>query len=247
MRVSLKEWTKSGEPWVWLNAGAVAICLIMVVGLLSLIAVRGLGHFWPANIHQADYTENGNTLRMAGELVEIENVPAAQLRESGVNVPEGLEFMQRDLMKIGNRDVGGSDFIWVLDDFMLNRSTPEMMFAAERREWGNFYGYLRSLKENGQVVASHDGYEKNAEYMNVWNKFQASIDRALDLHHQIEEIEKDDIGAINYELERLRLKERSLQLKEVTDQSRYAEIDQRRKELDVEYQSLQQVLLDLYT
>ncbi|MCO4758030.1 MAG: phosphate ABC transporter permease PstA, partial [Oceanospirillaceae bacterium] len=112
---------------------------------------------------------------------------------------------------------------------------------------GNFYGYLRSLKENGQVVASHDGYEKNAEYMNVLNKFQASIDRALDLHHQIEEIEKDDIGAINYELERLRLKERSLQLKEVTDQSRYAEIDQRRKELDVEYQSLQQVLLDLYT
>ncbi|MGB1240026.1 MAG: phosphate ABC transporter, permease protein PstA, partial [Pseudomonadales bacterium] len=32
-----------------------------------------------------------------------------------------------------------------------------------------------------------------------------------------------------------------------TDQSRYAEIDQRRKELDAEYQSLQQVLLDLYT
>lgn len=247
MKVSLKEWTKSGEPWVWLNAGAVAICMIMVVGLLSLIAVRGLGHFWPANVYQADLVENGNSLRLAGELVDSEDVPADQLRDSGVAVPEGVEFMQRDLLKIGNRDVGGSDFIWVLDDFLENRSQPEMLLVAERREWGNFYGYLRSLKENGQVVASYDGYDKNAEYMALWNKFQASIDRALELHEEIVDIEKHEIGAINYELERLRLKERSLQLKEVTDQSRYAEIDQRRKELDAEYEVLQKNLLDLYT
>jgi phosphate transport system permease protein len=247
MRVSLKEWTKSGEPWVWLNAGAVAICMIMVVGLLALIAVRGLGHFWPADIHQATYTENGNSLRMAGELVEYEDVPAEQLRDSGVDVPAGVETMRRDLMKIGNRDIGGSDFIWVLDDYLSERSKPAMMFTAERREWGNFYGYLRSLKENGQVVAEHNGYEKNAEYIALWNRFQQSIDRALDLKDQINEIEKDDIGAINYELERLRLKERALQLKGITDNARFAEIDNRRAELNQEYEVLQEQLLDLYT
>lgn len=247
MRVSLKEWTKSGEPWVWLNAGAVAICMIMVVGLLALIAVRGLGHFWPAAIHQAVYTENGNSLRMAGELVESEDVPAEQLRDSGVDVPAGVESMRRDLMKIGNRDIGGSDFIWVLDDYLSERSQPEMMFAAERREWGNLYGYLRSLKESGQVVAEHDGYEKSAEYIALWERFQQSIERALDLQEQIEAIEKDDIGAINYELERLRLKERALQLKGVTDSNRFAEIDSRRAELNQEYEVLQQQLLDLYT
>jgi len=246
MRVSFTEWTKSGSPWVWLNAGAVAICMIMVIGLLGLIAVRGLGHFWPADIMQAKYTENGNTMVIAGEIVEQEQVPATQLRDAGVKVPEGAEFMQRDLIKVGNRDVGGSDFLWMLDEFLSDRSYPEMMFAAERREWGNFYGYLRGLKENGELVASYDGFDKTEEYMALWGQFQARIERALSIHDQIKDIEKGDIGSINYELERLRLKQRALELKGVTDQARYDEIDARRAELNADYEVLQKELLDLY-
>ncbi|HEY8940721.1 MAG TPA: phosphate ABC transporter, permease protein PstA, partial [Cellvibrio sp.] len=45
-------WFSSGSPWIWLNGGAVAICMLMVLGLLGLIAVRGFGHFWPADILQ---------------------------------------------------------------------------------------------------------------------------------------------------------------------------------------------------
>ncbi|MFY0675682.1 MAG: phosphate ABC transporter permease PstA [Neptuniibacter sp.] len=246
MRQSFTEWTKSGAPWVWLNAGAVAVCLIMVVGLLTLIAVRGLGHFWPADIVQSNYTEKNNTIRMIGERVQTVQVPAEQLSDSGVEVPEGVETMERILMKIGNRDHGGTDFVWILDTFNHDQSKPEMLFTAERREWGNFYGYLRSIKEDGKVVASHDGYEKTAEYEAFWNEFQNRIERALDIHDQIKEIEKGTIGSINYEMERLRLKERSLQLKEVTDPARYQEIDDRRKELDLEYESLQGELLALY-
>ncbi|MGH1432670.1 MAG: phosphate ABC transporter permease PstA [Neptuniibacter sp.] len=246
MRQSFTEWTKSGAPWVWLNAGAVAICLIMVVGLLTLIAVRGLGHFWPADIVQSNYTEKNNTIRMIGERVQTVQVPAEQLSDSGVEVPEGVETMERILMKIGNRDHGGTDFVWILDTFNHDQSKPEMLFAAERREWGNFYGYLRSIKEDGKVVASHDGYEKTPEYEAFWNEFQNRIERALSIHDQIKEIEKGTIGSINYEMERLRLKERSLQLKEVTDPARYQEIDDRRKELDLEYESLQSELLALY-
>ncbi len=246
MRQSFSEWTKSGAPWVWLNAGAVAICMIMVVGLLTLIAVRGLGHFWPADIVQTNYTENDNTIRMIGERVQEVEVPAEQLRDSGVKVPEGVETMDRVLMKIGNRDHGGTDFIWILDAFNSDKSKPEMLFAAERREWGNFYGYLRSIKEDGKVVASYEGYEKTEEYMALWNEFQARIERTLTIYDQIKDIEKDKIGSINYEMERLRLKERSLQLKEVTDSAPYQEIDDRRKELDMEYESLQGELLALY-
>ena len=246
MRQSFTEWTKSGAPWVWFNAGAVAICLIMVVGLLTLIAVRGLGHFWPADIVQSNYTEKNNTIRMIGERVQTVQVPAEQLSDSGVEVPEGVETMERILMKIGNRDHGGTDFVWILDTFNHDQSKPEMLFAAERREWGNFYGYLRSIKEDGKVVASHDGYEKTPEYEAFWNEFQNRIERALSIHDQIKEIEKGTIGSINYEMERLRLKERSLQLKEVTDPARYQEIDDRRKELDLEYESLQGELLALY-
>lgn len=246
MRQSFTEWTKSGAPWVWLNAGAVAICMIMVVGLLSLIAVRGLGHFWPADIVQAEYKENGNSIRMIGERVQVEAVPAEQLRDGGVNVPANVESMDRVLMKIGNRDHGGTDFIWILDDFIETSSKPEMLFAAERREWGNFYGYLRSIKESGKEVTAYDGHEKSAEYETLWNEFQNRIERAEMIHDQIKDIEKGQIGAINYELERLRLKERSLQLKGITDSAKFTDIDTRRAELNAEYEGLQGELLDLY-
>jgi phosphate transport system permease protein len=247
MKVSFTEWTKSGSPWVWLNAGAVAICIIMVVGLLALIAVRGLGHFWPADILQATYSVNDQKMRIIGEVVDSEEVPAEQLRDVGVDVPEGMEYMRRNLMKIGNRDVGGIDFTWVLSDNLSNRQHPEMLFAAERHEWGNFYGYLRALKEGDTVVKRYDGYDKTPEYLALWQAFEASLERALAIHEDIYQIEKHEIGAINYELERIRLKERSLQLKEVNDPEPFAKIKAQREQLNAEYEGLQSKLLALYS
>jgi phosphate transport system permease protein len=156
-------------------------------------------------------------------------------------------MMRRDLMKIGNRDVSGTDFTWVLDDNLSERSNPEMLFTAERREWGNFYGYLRALKEGDKLVGQYDGYEKTPEYLALWESFEASIERALTIRKDIYQIEKHEIGSINYELERLRLKQRALELKEVSDPAPYAEIEARRKELNTAYEGLQQSLIDLYT
>ncbi|MGB0732157.1 MAG: phosphate ABC transporter permease PstA [Pontibacterium sp.] len=246
MKTSFKEWTKSGEPWVWLNAGAVAICMIMVIGLLSLIAVRGLGHFWPADVRHMTFEQDGQKLELAGELVDSEEVPATQLRDNGIEVPEGQEFMTRYLLKVGNRDVTGSDFLWMLKDHITDEKQPEMLFAAERHEWGNLYGYLRSVKEGGNVVAAYDGFDKTDEYVAVWNEFQARLERVLDLHDEIKDIEKDDIGAINYKMERLRLEERSLQLKGVTDPAAYKEVDDARAALDADYAVLQEQLIKLY-
>ena len=50
MKTNIRKWFASGAPWVWLNAAAVSASILLVVGLLSLIAWRGLGHFWPAPI-----------------------------------------------------------------------------------------------------------------------------------------------------------------------------------------------------
>lgn len=66
-------WFSSGSPWIWLNGGAVALCMIMVVGLLGLIAVRGFGHFWPADILQTSIVDrSGQTHIIMGEAVRDE-------------------------------------------------------------------------------------------------------------------------------------------------------------------------------
>ena len=61
---NLKSWFKSGAPGIWISGGAVSIAVIMTIGLLLVIAVRGLGHFWPADLLQAKYSIPGQESRL---------------------------------------------------------------------------------------------------------------------------------------------------------------------------------------
>ncbi len=236
---SLKTWIKSGTPWVWMNAGAVSIAVIMTLGLLAVIAVRGLEHFWPDDVIVADYQIPGAEPRvMAGEVVQAEEVPRARLAASGLPVDvEGGEFMTRELLKVGNREVYGADFSWVVGEWLSNMRKPADLVALERREWGNFYGELLNVKEAGRLVAEGDA---------AWNELQQRIDRINELHEQIAKLEQVDIGRINYGLERLRLKTRKLELDDQLDAAAQAELDAERAQWDSEYKALESELVALY-
>jgi phosphate transport system permease protein len=236
---SLKTWIKSGSPWVWMNAGAVAIAVIMTLGLLAVIAVRGLEHFWPDDVIVADYQVPGSQPRvMAGEVVQAEEVPRARLAASGLPVDvEGGEFMTRELLKVGNREVYGADFSWVVGEWLSNQRKPADLVALERREWGNFYGELLNVKEGGQLVAEGDA---------AWPELQKRIDRIDSLHAGIAKLEKVDIGRINHGLERLRLKTRKLELDDQLDAAAQAELDAERAQWDSEYKALESELVALY-
>jgi len=235
---SLNTWVKSGTPWIWMNAGAVSIAVIMTLGLLAVIAVRGLAHFWPADVIVAEYQVPGDEPRvLAGEVVQAEEVPRARLAASGlpVNV-EGGEFMTRELLKVGNREVYGADFSWIVGEWLSEPRKPAELMVLERREWGNFYGYLLSVKEAGQLVAEGEG---------AWAELQRRIERVDQLHAQISRVEKVEIGRINHGLERLRLKTRKLELDDRLDAAAQAELDAERAQWDAEYQGLEAKLVAL--
>ncbi|MDX5371879.1 MAG: phosphate ABC transporter permease PstA [Pseudomonadaceae bacterium] len=235
---NLKSWFKSGSPWVWMTASGVSIAVIMTIGLLAVIAVRGLGHFWPADVVQANYQVPGEAPRLlAGELVQVEEVPRARLAAAGLPVDvNGGEFMTRELLKVGNREVYGADFSWIVAEWLSDAQTPENLLVMERREWGNFYGYLVSVKESGQVVAEGDA---------AWDELQARITRVDGLHKQLVRLEKKDIGRINAGLERLRLESRGLELKGQLDAAAQADLDARRAEWDAQYKVLEAELIEL--
>ncbi|SEQ12603.1 phosphate transport system permease protein [Pseudomonas cuatrocienegasensis] len=236
---SVKAWFKSGSPWIWMNAGAVSIAVIMTLGLLAVIATRGLGHFWPADIIEADYQVPGQEVRvMAGEVTQIEEIPRARLAASGLPVAaEGGEFMTRELLKVGNRDLYGADFSWVVGEWLSNPRTPETLTAFERREWGNLYGYLLNVKENGQLVAEGDA---------AWPALQERLERVDELHAQVVRLEKRDIGRINAGLERIRLQTRKLELQGKLDAVAQADLDAERARWDAEYKVLETELNGLY-
>jgi len=234
---SFSQWWLSGVPWIWLNAGAVSISIVVVSGLLFMIAAKGMGHFWPANIYQFDYqTESGKT-SIIGEFIQAEKISRSRYEESGLGAaPEGDELVKRWLIKTGNREILSADFRWV-DDFKIqHKKAPEDLIIIERTEWGNFYGYLKQISEAGKKLDEQDSR---------WQQLESRIDRVTELREQIHELEDGDIGTINYQLERLRLKRRSLELDGLDSKENLAEIEVQEKSLDADYKILRQQLLTL--
>jgi phosphate transport system permease protein len=233
---TMNTWIKSGLPWVWLNAAAVSTSILLVAGLLLLIAARGMGHFWPATVHEIVYQEaDGSQTRLAAQIRDREAVKASRLLESGLQVEAGVETVERVLLKTGNRDLGGQDFRWVLEPSILSQTQPFSMAVLEREEWGMFFGRVVGLKEGTELLESVD----------LWGDFQALLDRAAGLREQMRELEKSAIGSINYRMERLRLQARQLELDGVTNPNPYAAIDRERQELEARYQQLEDDLLAL--
>ncbi|KPJ86885.1 MAG: phosphate ABC transporter permease, partial [Gammaproteobacteria bacterium SG8_11] len=234
----LKKWFESGSPWVWLNAGAVSASIILVFGLLVLIALRGLGHFWPSTVYEFTVVDShGENATLIGEIADSEEVTAKRLREAGIEVPGDQDTLIRYLIKTGNRDVTGIDFRRLLAPHIAEQKSPSELVVMERREWGNFYGYVTAIKESGTVVVEGD---------KVKGELEIRLSRALNIFDEIQYIEKKQIGAINYALERLRLKQRKLELdNRFTEQAR-EEINTEKAQLETEYRSHQQRLTELY-
>jgi phosphate transport system permease protein len=233
----MRDWFKSGSPWIWLTAGAVAAAILAVAGVLSLTALRGLGHFWPKPVAETTFKErDGRTVGLIGEIREREEVATRRLREAGFVIPGDEAFVERVLVKMGNRDVTGVDFRWFPVPLLGELTYPADIITVERREWGNFYGHLVAVKENGQVVATGEA---------AWPEIQARVARANDLFRQILSIEKHDIGKINYAIEQLRLKTRRLELQGQLTEERKADFAKQREVLDAQFSALQERIAKL--
>jgi len=249
MMQTMKKFFSSGTPWIWINAGAVAISVIMTVGLLMLLAINGLSHFWPKDIMFANYSQpvlegEAFTREVIGERVDDEHVTAERIISSGIPVSADIPIYERELIKIGNRDLNGSDFTWLLTDFLSDVSYPTNLTTFERREWGNFYGYVQEIKESGVTVVSSD--PASASDDRAWLVLEERIERALALYDQIEELEDDEIGSVNYALERLRLEQRGLELRGTDTPERLAQLEAERSEWNDNYVILQERLNQLY-
>lgn len=197
-----KYFWKSGDPFIWLTGGALGFSLIMIVALLWIVAVNALGFFWPDRLMMVSLSDGTDLM---GQVRDHEQIP-----QTG----DGQDPKYRTQFQVANRDLYGVDFRWVDDDLILDRWYPEEAIYFERLEWGALFGFLSSVSVDGQVVA--EGFEQS------WQTFQDLHPQTEDIRHQIERIERQEVGDINYEMERLRLSIRGIQLRE-SDPQRTAE------------------------
>ncbi len=167
-----------GDAWVWLTGSALAICLLMIAGLITVILFNGLTFFWPQPLEQVTLKDGQ---RFLGEVVAREPIP-------NPGHPDHLQ-RQRLLLRVGNRDLLGFDFKWIDESEVASREHPADAWFIERREYGPLLGTLVRVKRGEQVVA--EGAEAAARAL------PELVERAERDRDAIRRIEKDEIGDIN--------------------------------------------------
>jgi phosphate transport system permease protein len=182
---------RSGEPFIWLTGGALATALVMVVGLIGIIVWNAAGFFWPAEVVRVTLAD-GKVL--TGPVADRERIP-------------GKGDAWRIKVKVANRDLYGADFVWVDEAAIAKRERPADVAVIERAEWGLLIGRIAALKDGGAVVARD---------ATAWPEIERRLPPAAALRYQIRALEKGDIGAVNHEQEKIRLRLRALEARGVT-------------------------------
>ena len=202
-RQSLLAWWRSGDPWIWLTSAAVAASVAAVLGLIGLLAVNGLAHFWPSQVMAIEYERFGTKTKIFGELSERESISRRQFMEANPAFEEQVpETVERWLIKTGNRQANPPDFRWLFAHDVIDSSVPDDVIVVERSEWGAAYGLLVNIEQDSETVDTR----------NLWEEFQARIARTAAIRDEIDALQEGSINGINYELESIRLEKRRRQL-----------------------------------
>jgi phosphate transport system permease protein len=213
-----------GQAFTWLCGGALAFNLLLVIAILLLLLYNGMGYFWQRDLVQLELKDGRKLL---GEIWEVEQ--AAE-----VTGAEATAAIDRLRMKIGNRDVEGLDFAWIDEKDIARRTIPQNAVMLERLEWGNFYGFMGELRRGEAVIARGPEAVRKA--------FQPLHEKKVALREEIRDLEKGEIGDINYEIESLRLDRRKLELEgdlpAAERARRSAETDREIAAREAEYQVL---------
>lgn len=232
-----------GEPALWTMGGTLVLGVLMIIAFLILILWNGITTFYPGPIEKVILSDGS---MVAGEPHRSETFrPRDQVLESldaehSKLISERKGYAKRVLYKTGNYDLYNEDFKWVNEFDIVERTEPEQIFFLERFEWGPFIGFISKAELDGNVwTPQSDPLEQ----------LQAQHGNALERREKIEEIEKEEISDINYELEQIRLALKRTAMEHGKDSREYRE-DERQaqvtsEKLNRQYEKLQAMANEL--
>ncbi|MBT5549113.1 MAG: phosphate ABC transporter permease PstA [Nitrospina sp.] len=189
---------KRGDLFIWLTGAGLALSLIMTTALLTAIVVNAMSSFWPGEIKILNLKDGSRVLgvQMAREIIP----------DFGPTNKKPERY--RIQIKKANRDIYDSDFVWIDEDDIKNSQSPKDVVAVTRREWGAFLGYIKEVLDGDQIIA-----KGTVEGLKMVRDLLPDVTAR---NKEIEKIEKKEIGAINYKMERVRLKLKKLSLQGIT-------------------------------
>jgi len=119
-----------GLAGIWATALATLVVLAMLATLLAIVVVNAFAWFWPARIHEVRLTSGAV---LVGERVGREEIPATA---------GGGGVQYRVQLKVGNRELTGSDFVWVPEPEIASMTEPPDLVRVIRSEYGDAFGRI---------------------------------------------------------------------------------------------------------
>ncbi len=190
-----------GEPMVWMTGGALVLSIAMIIGLLLIVIVRGGQTFWPQKLKKVARVDG---TYLMGELTKTETYKPEDFVFDNIQDPDDRERAramvaankgrsERRFIRTGNRSPENrEDFMWVSDFEVKQESFPEWALTIERSEWGRFYGI---------PTAFYIGEEKAADTAEgAWTLYEQHHGDLVDKWTKAAEIEKEEIGDLNDEI-----------------------------------------------
>ena len=228
MRSRMSKFLDSGTLFVWVCGSGLMASLLMIGGLLFLIMMNGLGYFWPKGL--VEFTLHDGTV-VLGQLTNREIIPESATPE----FPDGKYRIQ---VKVGNRDLYGLDFQWVDEDQIQAREQPGEVLSIERREWGKFFGRIQAVKKKETVLATG-----NTEGLKT---VQPLVEQMNEIQDRIHHLQNDVIGAVNYDIEEIRLALRDLEFHKEQESSEWIDLQKQLVGLQANYEEHTKRLRGLY-
>lgn len=224
-----------GEPALWGFGGALALGIIMIALFLMVMLYNGATTFWPKPIDRVELTDGSVIAGVERRGTIFRPDPAGLTEEQRALVEANDGFAYRTLYQTANFDLYGDDFQWVADFETANVTRPTDFYYFERQTWGVFVGRIAGMTIDGQEM-DYDAAVLRREQRAARERFR-----------EIRNIERREIGGLNFQIERERLNQRRavLRMGEEAAAATVAASQARIAELQAEFEVLQARVNDI--
>jgi phosphate transport system permease protein len=227
-----------GEVFVWVTGLGLATGLAMIAGLLGLILYNGVGVFWPKPVAEIVLSDEGESHLRGSRVVSgvVVREKAIDPRDQTLEQRESADANRRreKQLFVGNRETYGVSFAYFNVGDIVEIRYPKEIIHAERMEWGDALLYpLRLILPDGSSVAVEEPAFRDT--------LKRKVEEVQSRRATINDIERRQIGKINFQIRDLELDKRYLsRLPERTAQqeAQLASITERLDELQAVYDPL---------
>jgi phosphate transport system permease protein len=222
-----------GQALVWLNGGALAVCLLMILGLLVLVFYQGGATFWPGPVVEVQ-TLKGT--RYLGEVIRAESfhpdastiaaLPAQARADLEKTLAENKGLARRRLFRTANYDLTQTRQHWVSDFEVTEESRPEWALVVERTtNDGRFLGTPTAFLIDNKEIATDPAA--------ILAKYEEHRGPVLKRVEQREKLKRKDMGAVGRKMEAARLALKESELDHGSDSDQYRRAEQQLHEITV--------------